>query len=101
MRSRRSARELLRSRGMIRKSRRVIVGGRGLARSGRACVVVLGLMGMLQVAQSAAEQSLVLTGGALVGLPGAGARSADLHDAVVVISGDRIVAAGPRDSTTV
>ena len=47
------------------------------------------------------DRPLVLTGGTLVGIPGDDAGSADLRDAVIVIQGDRILAAGPRDSTPV
>ena len=82
------------------KARWVIVRRRALARNRRVWPVVLGLLALLQVATSAAEQSLVLTGGTLIGLPGARARADDVPDAVIVIRGDQIVAAGSRQSTT-
>ena len=68
----------------------------------RFCAFLVVLMAMFQVLRStASEQSLVLAGGTLVGLPDAGGLSTDVSDAVIVISGDRIVAAGPRQSTTI
>ncbi len=57
------------------------------------------MLAVLPAISVAAEQMLVLTGGTIVGIPGDGARTEDLHDAVIVLHGDRITAAGPRGST--
>jgi hypothetical protein len=54
-----------------------------------------------QAAPVAASPSLAIVGGTLVDLAGSGFTNQDVGDSVVVIEGDRIVAAGPRSAVKV
>src|SRR5262245_45163621 len=64
-------------------------------------VLSLSVVAAAPAVEESAERPLALVGGTIVDLSDFGRSTADVKDAVVVIAGDRIVAAGPRKDTPV
>lgn len=63
--------------------------------------MISSLFALLLAAAAPDPRPLVLTGGTIVDVSASGTRTNDIRDAVIVMRGDRIVAAGPRKSTKI
>ncbi|HYI13117.1 MAG TPA: amidohydrolase family protein [Thermoanaerobaculia bacterium] len=59
------------------------------------------LVALLGAAAPSAERPIALTGATIVDVSASGTKTADIRDAVVVIRGNEIIAAGPRRKTKI
>src|SRR4029450_451205 len=70
-------------------------------RPGMWTATLAALLGLAVAGEVPPERALVLTGGTLVDVSGFGSSLHDVRDAVVVMRGGEILAAGPRTSTEI
>ena len=66
-----------------------------------AAILTLTLLAFAPAAEAVDERPIVLVGGTIVDVSDSGGRTADIRDAIVVIRGGEIVAAGPRKKTKI